>query len=539
MFFRNKISFALFAFVMVFSFQNCGNLNPSHTHESSATISSLDASAMYQANAFGKTGLRRLNRRELVNSVSDIFEIAPNSTVATNIPEDINGVTHFDNDYESQSISPFIVNSYSFFAETYTAQLIATSNFVQKMAGCVPQRVDDSACLMSFISHAGRLLFRRPLSANEVTFLANTFLPYSTAEGKFITSVEMSLLYFLQHPEFLYRIEAGTLPNQHTEINDFEIATRMSFMIWGSAPDDELLDAAEAGHLKIEALRLAQAQRMLADDRAKANLHSFHAQWLGYSAASLPAALADDLRLESNSLIDRIVFDQKLPWMNLFSEKVTYLTPALAAHYNMASINSPQWISYSGDRGGGILAHGAFLSLGSKFGDTSPTVRGYEIYKRLRCGRLGAIPAGVNVDAPPGNPTDCKPVRYNMRSQPSCVSCHSITDNIGFGLENFDTSGRWRTTEPVNNNCMIDGKGSWGGKPYSGPAELGELIAKDPLVSSCATRELFRYFLGRLENSEDSLTLNALSLQYKQTPQLQDLILAIIKSPAIGFARGE
>lgn len=476
--------------------------------------------------AFGVTGLRRLDRFELTSSLVDVFGV-PTDDLESLLPEDLAGTNPFGNNYRSQTVSPIVVSSYLAFAQAYAAKLAATTDLPQRVGGCTPGGAADRACFDKLAAVAGRRLFRRPLEPAELDRFASAILPQATS---FAEVVEMLGLYLVQHPAFLYRVE------REGELDGFEIGTRMAYLIWGSAPDDELLD--DADDLDEASTRAAQAERMLDDPRARRNWDRFHAQWLGYSAATLPAALATDLRDETRRLIDRVVFEEDGEWLALFRADETYITPALAKHYGMPAIAAPQWMKYPAGRGG-VLTHGSFLSLGAKFGDTSPTVRGAEIFHRLACGHLGTIPANVDTDRPPGSPTDCKPARYTMRDTPGCDGCHGITDNIGFGLENFGVSGQWRDVEPNNPMCAIESRGSWNGTPYSGTAELGQLIAQDPRVSACATTQLFRFMVGRDDDAADERTLAALDTLYRERPSLRALVISLVKSPSITFRKGE
>lgn len=496
----------------------CGN------DEAQAPDSKLD-----DETAFGVSGLRRLDRYELTHSLADVFGVGTED-VESYLPDDLAGTNPFANNYRSQTVSPLVINAYAGFAQAYAAKL-ATHVDVQALAGCTPARADDRACFDKLVSKVGRRLFRRPVEPAELDRYAAAILPHAAGTGSFATAVEMLGLLFVQHPAFLYRVE------REGKLDGYEVATRMAYLIWGSAPDDDLLDAAaDLGDAKT---RVAQAERMLDDPRARASWQRFHAQWLGYSEATLPAALAADLRGETNALLDRVVFDDDADWLQIFRATETYITPALAKHYGMPAIATPQWVSYPAGRGGGVLTHGSFLSLGAKFGDTSPTVRGAEIFHRLTCGHLGTIPANVDTDRPPGLPTDCKPQRYTMRDTPGCDGCHGITDNIGFGLENFGVSGQWRDVEPNKPQCAIVSNGSWAGTPYTGTEQLGQLIAQDPRVSACATTQLFRFMAGRDEDLADDATLVALDSLYREHPSLRGLVVALVRSPAITIRKGE
>jgi len=487
------------------------------------------ATKLDDSDAFGVTGLRRLDRFEVTSSLSDVFGIATDD-VESLLPEDLAATNPFANNYRSQTVSPLVINAYAAFAQAYAAKL-GSGLDVQTIAGCVPARPDDRACFDKLVTKVGRRLFRRPIEAAELDRYAAVILPQAASAGSFATAVEMVGLLFVQHPAFLYRVE------REGDLDGFEISTRMAYLIWGSAPDDDLLDAAK--DLDDAKERVEQAERMLDDPRAQRNLERFHAQWLGFSAASLPAAIASDLRAETAKLVERVVFDRDDDWLSIFRATETFITPQLAAHYGMPAITSSQWVTYPAGRGGGVLTHGSFLSLGAKFGDTSPTVRGAEIFHRITCGHLGTIPANVDTDRPPGLPTDCKPQRYTMRDTPGCDGCHGITDNIGFGLENFGVSGQWRDFEPNKPQCAIVSNGAWDGVPYTGTAELGALISQDPRVSACATTQLFRFMAGRDEDLADDATLVALDTLYRDRPSLRGLLVALVRSPAITVRKGE
>jgi hypothetical protein len=486
--------------------------------------------ALTGEDAYGVSGLRRLSKAEVLASVDDVFGV-DGDDLAAKLPDDIAGTTPFDNDYREQTVSSLVIGNYSTFAAAYAAKVATVPDLAQRLGGCTPAAADDRACFDKVASAVGRRLFRRPLTTEQLDAYAAVMLPEARTAGQFSTAIEMLALLLVQHPSFLYRLE------QDGDLDGYQIATRMSFLLWGSVPDDELLDKAD--DLRDVSTRQAQARRMLDDPRAKRMLHRFHALWLGFSDAPLPAAIAGDLRDETNHLIDRVVFEKDADWLSLLSWPETYVTPALAQQYGLPAMSAPGWVTYPAGRGGGVLSHGSFLSLGAKFGDTSPTVRGAEIYKRLACGDLGPIPSSIDTDLPPGQPTDCKPVRYSMRDTPGCDSCHAIVDNIGFGLENFGVFGTWRTVEPNNPQCTIDGAGSMNGQMFSGPAQLGPMLAADSRVSACATRQLFRFMTGREDDAGDEATLATLDSRYRNQRSLKSLLVDLVAAPAFAYRKGE
>lgn len=470
-------------------------------------------------------GLRRLTRDEVRYSLLDAIGIDP-GTMTNALPLDIGGTTVFDNVVASQSISAIEISEYQSFAEAYAAE-VAAADIPSELGECTPSGPDDLGCLTAVTERLGALLFRRAYTTTEAERVASSLIAFAVEDDDFATGVELVVTYFVLHPEFLYRAESPDA------LDGYALATRLSYLLWGSGPDDELLLAAESGTLVESAERRAQARRMLADDRAKRQWRRFHAMWLGYADHTLPDNLADDMLAETNALVDRVVFDGD--WLDLLRADETHVTPELAEFYGLAAPASADWVSYDARRGGGVLSHATVLNHGHKggnFGDTSPTMRGYELYKRLSCGTFGGIPADVDPDNPPGSASDCKADAYDMRSQAACASCHAITDGIGFGLENFGVHGQWRDEEPGKNGCTIDGAGDFAGAPFQGPAELGVLLAEDPAVTLCANRQLFRFAMGRLETAADEPAIRALASSHQAHNNLTDILVELVASPA-------
>jgi Protein of unknown function (DUF1592)/Protein of unknown function (DUF1588)/Protein of unknown function (DUF1595)/Protein of unknown function (DUF1585)/Protein of unknown function (DUF1587) len=533
----HRIGIHAFVAFLFLGFQNCSPGFKVAELSSETSQGIMSSGALNDKRAFGTTGLRRLTRYELLNSVSDVFGVSGDALI-DRLPFDDKQTIPFSNEYGTQAIAPVTIENYQSFAEAYSTTVVSRPDFATRLsarAGCTPKSVADRACFEKYLEAVGSRILRRPFTLGEIALYADEFMQVAVAEKNFNTAVELAIQAWLQNPEFLYRIEAGaSVEPGLIALNDYEIASALSFLIWGRTPDDALLAKAKAGQLKLASGRVAETKRMLQDPKARLQWERFHAQWLGYETAVLPTNLASDMHKESDKLVDRIVFDEDSDWLNLLRSDETYLTPQLAQSYGIAGVAKEGWVKYSGGRGGGVLAHATFLSQGSKFGDTSPTLRGYETFKRLLCGNLGPVPDDVDVSSPPGNSSDCKPKRYFMRSVTACAGCHSVTDNIGFGLENFGPAGQWRTTEPNNPNCSVDNAGTVEGVSYSGPAALGRLLANNPKVSQCAVTQLFRFYTGRKDTQSDVAALNALNVEYRYLGKgsLQSLILALVESPA-------
>jgi len=488
---------------------------------------------------------RRLSRAELDNTVRDLLgdDTAPTTRVLT---EDL--YSPYDNDYTTQSASGALIDSLEAMATDVAAHVVGDPKLRAQLVPCTPSGPGDSACFRQFVQSFGRRAFRRPLSSAEVDAYLS-LLDYATENDPgvphdFYTAVELTLRSVLQDPEFLYRIEVGT-PTRTVGVStlgDQEIATRISYLLWGSTPDDALLADADAGKLADPAGRRASAVRLLADPRAKSQLHRFHAMWLGYRAIPQPPELTAAFQRETTALIDRIVFDEPQSYENLFTFSQTRLDDFLADHYGLPHPNGGDgWVDYGSSGRAGILSHGSVLGAFSKFSDTSPTQRGILSRTRLLCQTIGRPPANVMADKPPGdNMAVCKYDRYSEhRSSASCASCHSQLDPIGFGLENYDIAGVYRTHDEGLPQCTISGQGEVVGYgTFSGPGELGKLLVDKGLVQPCVARQLWQFAAGRPPLPEESEPIDALHASFEQNGYaLQELLLSYVESAAFALRR--
>ncbi len=468
-----------------------------------------------------ESGARRLTRAELDNVVRDLF--ADDTFPASKyLAED--EFRPFDNDYTIQRASSALIDTLEAFAEDVAARAVLPEHRAL-VVPCTPSGPDDAACLEQTVVYLGERLFRRPFSTSDAApYLA--LGAFATEQNDFVdndfyTAVELALRSMLQDPEFLYRIEIGTPGSEPgTErLTDFELATRLSFLLWGSAPDDALRAAATGGLLVDPAGRRDQALRLLADPRARSTVHRFHAMWLGYRAIPGTPALLADLELETTKLIDKVVFDEPSSYLDLFLSPETYLTQDLADHYGLSTPPGGEgWVSYGASGRAGILSHGSVLAAFSKFSDTSPTQRGIFVQTRLLCNTVDPPPANVNVDQPPSSADAvCKTERYaEHRSTPSCAGCHSQLDPIGIGLEQYDIAGRFRTHDDAHDECALDGNGELPGYgTFNGPGELGRMLVETGELESCFVEHVVRFALGRALKPEETEVVADLSAGFR------------------------
>lgn len=264
--------------------------------------------------------------------------------------------------------------------------------------------------------------------------------------------------------------------------------------------------------------------------------------WLGYRAIPHPPALVAAFSAETNALIDRVVFDERSSFLDLFTLDETFIDDSLAEHYGLPHPSaSPGWVPYGDSGRAGILSHGSVLAAFSKFTDTSPTQRGIFVRTRLMCQTIPKPPANVNVDQPPGDDdADCKYDRYAAhRATESCANCHNQMDPIGFGLENFDIAGQYREHDDGKPQCLIDGQGDLPGYgAFSGPAELGRLLVDSGVLADCAVEQYLSFALGHRTGASDEAAVTQHRARFTDTSEAFDeLILGFVESDAFALRK--
>ncbi len=448
----------------------------------------------------GDAGLRRLTAAEYRATVRDILGVDVEPALL--LPEDWR--QPFDNDYTTQNASQALIDGAELLASDVAA-LALQPGLHDQTVGCIPDDAADEACFREFLARVGRRALRRPLAADELDRYA-TLLGEAEETGEFDRAVEVALRAFLQHPEFLYRVELGTQVDNDPNVfrlGDFELATRMSYLLWGSTPSDALLDRTEEGRLRSAQDVRAAAEEMLLDDRARTRVGRFHSLWLGYEQLPHAPELTTAMQAETQALIERVIFDDALPWQELLRADDTFIDATLAEHYGLPTPSGEGWVDYGDTGRRGLLSHGTFLSAMGKIDDSSPTKRGILVRTRLMCMTIPPPPPNVDVDNTEPEEGSCKEDFYrDQHSQGSCVGCHALMDPIGLGLEQYDHTGAFRTVENDNPDCVISGQGDLDGTDFSGPAELSDLLIESGTLDRCVAEQLYRFAMGRSELSD-------------------------------------
>jgi hypothetical protein len=487
---------------------------------------------------------RRLSQAEIDNSLRDLLGDDTHPATRFLLEDEYRP---YDNDYTVQEASSALIDALEAMAEDVATRMLADPALRSRIVPCTPSSPGDAACFRTVVESFARSAFRRPLVEDEISAYL-TLLEFATEDNPYVdndfyTAVDLLIRSVLQDPEFLYRIEIGTQTDVAGifSVDSHAIATRLSYLIWGSLPDATLRSEADGGTLVNSADRRAAAERMLADDRARAQVDRFHAMWLGYRAIPHPPALTASLHQETTALIERVVFDDRLDYLDLFRFGETFIDATLAQNYGLsAPAAGPAWVGYGDTGRAGILSHGSVLAAFSKFSDTSPTQRGIFVLNRLMCQKIARPPANVDVDKPPGDGTAvCKYDRYAEHRTGDCGTCHGRMDPIGFGLENYDIAGRRREHDEGLPSCTITGQGQLpSGDTFSGPAELGQRLIESDVLDACAVQQYLTFAAGHeLAHGELTASGDAATRFRDAGRRFRDLVLDVVASDAFALRK--
>ncbi len=408
------------------------------------------------------------------------------------------------------------------------------------------QRTEDD-CARQIISTLARRAFREPVTETDLQPLL-AFYKMGRQEGSFDIGIERALQLILASPKFVFRVErdpSNLTPGTAYKVNDFELASRLSFFLWSSIPDDELLAEASAGRLKNPAVLERQTRRMLADSKAQALVSNFAGQWLHLRNLrnAQPHADAfpdfdDNLRhafqRETELLFESIMREDRSV-IDLLRADYTFVNERLARHYGIANVYGSQFrrVPVTEEGRKGLLGHGSILTLTSHATRTSPVVRGKWILENI----LGTPPPSPPPDVPTlkENEKGQKPktMREQMaqhRANPTCASCHKIMDPIGFALENFDAVGAWRTEDA---GIPIDASGELtDGTHIDGIVALrNAILARPDLFAGTMTEKLLVYALGRGLDHHDMPVVRAILRDAAEKDyRFSSLILGVVDS---------
>jgi hypothetical protein len=435
-------------------------------------------------------------------------------------------------------------------SETPTRKLIFT---------CHPTAAaDQRGCAQSIISRIGTRAYRRPLSDHDRTSLM-AFYDRGAAAGGFEEGVRMALQAVLASPYFVFRFEtapANVTAGQDYRVSDADLASRLSFFLWGSLPDDQLLKLAEQKKLSDKKTLEREVKRMLADPRADALSTRFAAQWLrlqdvekvhpdAFLFPDFSLQLAQDMEKETELFFNDIVRGDHSV-LDLFTADYTYVNEQLARHYGIPNVSGPEFrrVKYPDETRRGLLGQGSMLVQTSLGNRTSPVLRGKWVMEVLI--GMPPPPPPPNVpsldetkDAQDGRPLTTRERMELHRANPTCNACHQYMDPIGLSLDNFDVTAKWRYRE---NDAPLDTHGNmYDGSAVSSPSDLTQALLKRPIpLVRSFTENLMAYAVGRRVEDQDEPTIRAIVKEAESKGfKMSSFILGVVNSSEFQFKRAD
>jgi hypothetical protein len=427
----------------------------------------------------------------------------------------------------------------------------------RKIFSCRPTTsAQQRACAEEILTRVASEAFRKPVSREDVDALLR-FYDMGAADDGFEIGIRSALQAVLASPRFVFRVESppeGVRPGESYRLSDLDLASRLSFFVWGTPPDDQLLDVARRGKLSDARELERQTRRMLADPRAEALGSRFAYQWLRiqdlekvrpdlYWYPNYSSQLGDDMVRETVTFFNHLVREDRSV-LDLFQADYTFVNERLAEHYGIPGVVGAEFrrVTYPDDTRRGILGQGSMLVQSSLANRTSPVLRGKWVMEVL----LGTPPPPPPPGVPPLELTaDTRGGRYLTtrermemhRAAPTCRSCHQFMDPIGLALDNFDVTGRWRIKE---NGMPLDTRGTlYDGTPITSPAELTQALLGRPIpLYRNFTLNLMAYALGRRVEYYDQPTIRAIVREAEENDyRISSFILGVVKSDAFRMKR--
>ena len=524
-----------------------------------ATLSGreLEQALLYRQQELASAGvapqvvLRRLTHQQYNNTVRDL--LAEPTAPASQFPAEdyVNG---FKNQYQSQSLSPIQIEAYSRAAEHLSANAFRRGDS-RHLILCTHDGSGDAGCRLEFIRNFGRRAFRRPLEPEEIARYNALF----KSAGDFLKGAQTVIEAMLQSPSFLFWMEQTSNP----QWRPYAIASRLSYFIWDTMPDDALLDAAAHGELETPGDVTRMARRMLDNPRARQGLDDFVSQWLRFDRALTTARdtrfyplfnrdLASAMTEEAKHFVGDLVWNDR-NFMDAFTANYGFVNSNLAAVYKVPPpAREFERVEFpAAQQRSGLLGQALFLTLTSKLEDTAPTARGLFVREQFLCQHVPPPPPGVDTNLPVLEEARPKTNRERLSVHTvnkSCAGCHALIDPIGFGLENFDAIGMYREKQkllfypeyhggpkkpkPREIDLTFDTTGQLAGLPdsqFTNARQLGELLARTPQCQECIVKQVFRYMSGRHDTPADQSLIRRAFEDFRNSSfHFKDLVVSLV-----------
>jgi Protein of unknown function (DUF1592)/Protein of unknown function (DUF1588)/Protein of unknown function (DUF1595)/Protein of unknown function (DUF1585)/Protein of unknown function (DUF1587) len=498
----------------------------------------------------GPVSLRRLTEPEYRQIIADVF--GTTIKVPGRFEPDVrdNGLIAVGTSRES--VAGTGLEQYDLTARGIAAQVVDDAHRAT-LIPCTPAKATekDDACATQFIARTGRLLFRRPLTQGELQTQVKDAGESATKLGNFYGGLELSVSAMLVSPQFLFRQEVSEPDPDNAgqrRLDAYSKASRLSFFLWDTTPDSDLLDAAEKGDLNSDSGMAKQVDRMVKSPRLASGVRGYFSDMLGFDGfASLAkdpqiypkygSAVATDAQEQTLRTLTDLLVTNDGDYRDIFTTRKTYLTRLLGSVYGVPVMASTGWEPHEypdGDPRAGILMEVSFVSLHSHPGRSSPTIRGKALREIFLCQKVPDPPGNVNFALV----QDTKnPAFHTARArlgahinQPTCAGCHKIMDPVGLAMENFDSAGGYRVTE---NDSPIDTKGEIDGMKFDDVVGFTKAIHDHPQAPVCLVNRLYSFGTGRPATKDEAEWLNYQVKQFAESGyKVPELMRRIASSKA-------
>ncbi|MDH3200404.1 MAG: DUF1592 domain-containing protein [Myxococcales bacterium] len=503
------------------------------------------------------TPIRRMTRFEYNNTVRDLLGDDTNPADVLPPEEEVAG---FNNQAGALTTSDLLVEQYANVAETVSARAI--TNMTTLMDGCDPASQGSDACALSFIERWGQRAYRRPLEQDEIDRLKGVF-DWAVADpdlGTFEDGIQIVIEVVLQSPSFLYRPEYGSeLPVEGDVVpfTSWEMATKLSYMLWNTMPDDQLFEAAANDALLTREQIGAQAARMLENDRAKDTIRNFHRQWLLLTEldnvtkdTSIYPAFNASLRPlweeEIQTFIEQVILEGDGSLQTLLTGDYSFMNEELASFYGDDVVEPVtgtefQRVQLDPTRRAGFLTSAALMATHANLNQSSPVFRGKFVREQLMCNTLPLPPNDLVIEPPELDPNKTTKEQFEeIGADPACASCHSLMNPIGFIFEHYDGVGQWRDQQngkdvdavgEVVQTDDIDGT-------YDGAIELAQALAASTQVQECVSSQWFRFAYNRSVTQLDSCSIEQINERFAASNfNVRELLVALTQTNAFLYRR--
>ena len=493
----------------------------------------------------GASAMLRLTQEQYANALRDLLGMgAQAEELARALPSD-------------EKLGAFTFNAAgvpSMLADTALRNAeAAAEDFVERLAEQLPcsATAADRACAEALIDDLGPRAFRRPLEPQQRERLLALY--DQGASESFSEGVGRVMTALLSSPWFLYRVELGdgtAAPGERFRLTAHEVATRLSLMLWNTIPDAALWQAAADGTLDTAAGRRAEAERMLADPRARDAVTRFHQQWLGVEGVGtierdpelypeFDEPLAQGMVDEMAAFVRHVIFEDEGSFETLMTAAYTVADDAILRLYGVEpdpDRDRAEPVELDPIERGGVLTRTSFLAANAHRDQASPILRGISVRTNLLCQGLPPPPPDVDDVPPPSDPNATTRERFEQHTEdPACAACHELIDPIGFGFSNYDAVGRFHE---LDNGQPVDASGQLvaaddASGPFVGAVELGQRLAYSTLAQRCYTEQWFVFANGRSMVPADTCELDqAYSSFVESELDIRELVLAVVESPS-------